>query len=381
MASPKEKKALLASMTAEQKAFNITALTYIKTLASSSNVNIYDWDLLEVFAQEPGGVNLVTDKKIINKRFFDQLDKIKKAPKEAKKVETPEEIEAATLEVEKIKKAFIDAAKLVRQTEIQNLKNNLWTLEDQIRRTQQAYDLSLRQFNESYTKINALEQVADIDTKYLKALEGIQKVIDEGIWINPVYENGYLYLNTKTNIMLHDVNKAANLDLHIDFGQLAVRININNHMRFEVIPYKNNISVESHYHPHVQPAGGICWGEASTASAKNIANLELDKALRLLHALLNSYNPGSPYRPMARFKIEGTKLSRIAEGLKHPDKRKKEKKDDAAAAAMAVPPAPAQGVAGGAAPTGPGGFTGTANTVLAGGFFNTGIVDTTREQF
>jgi hypothetical protein len=348
MASPKEKKALLASMTAEQKMVNMTALTYIKTLAASSNVNIYDWNLLEVFAQEPGGVNLVTDKKAINKLFFEQLDKVKKEAKEVKKVETPEQIEQAALEVEKIKAAFIDAAKRTRTIEVQNLKNNLWTLEDTMRRTQQAYDLAIRSFNESNSKINALEQVTDIDVKYLNALKGVQKVIDEGIWVNPVYENGFLYLNTNTNVMLHDVNKAANLDLHIDLGQLAVRINIAEHMRFEVIPYKNNIAVESHYHPHIQPHGGICWGEASTAAMKNIAGLELEKALRLLHALLNSYNPGSPYRHLARFKLEGAKLSRIADGIKHPDKRKKEKKEAQEAAAVA--PAPTL------APTPGGGF-------------------------
>jgi hypothetical protein len=136
--------------------------------------------------------------------------------------------------------------------------------------------------------------------------------------------------------MLHEVNKTANLDLHIDLGQLAVRIDVQNNLGFTVIPYKNNITVDGYFHPHVRPEGAICWGEASTAAMKNIANLELEKALRLLHSLLNSYNGASPYVQLGRFKVDGNKLTRVADHLKHPDKRKKAKEEGIPGIATAV---------------------------------------------
>lgn len=322
------------AMTAEQKAANLNSLAYIKTLASSNNVNIAEWNILSLFSQADG-VNLFTDKKALNKIFFEQLEKVKKQKKEEQN--KPEVIQNVQLQVEKIKGAFIEAAKKVRATEIQTLRNNLYYQEDAVKKASQNLDVALKAYNDSQRKIMSLEQVTDVDQKYLDTLKGIQKVIAEEIWVNPVYENGYLYLNTNTSVMLHETNKLANLDLHVDVGQLAVRINIAGGMNFEVIPYKNNITVGGYFHPHVRPEGGICWGEAQTAAMKNIANLELDKALRLLHALLNSYNGGSPYMQLARLKSEGQKMTRVPDNVKHPDKRKTPEVANTPAS-VAVPP-------------------------------------------
>jgi hypothetical protein len=357
----KELKSQIASMTPEQKAANLSALTYIKTLAAQSNVNIYDWNLLEIFAQEDG-INLLLDKKVLNSRFFDQLEKVKKQPKKKEEVDTNN-----LLNIEIVKTAFVEAAKVVRQNEINQIKNNLYTYEDSVRRSQNALDAALRTYNEATRKITALEQVTDVDGKYIQTLKGIQKIIDEQLWVNPVFENGFLYLNTNTNIMLQEVNKQAKLDLHIDMGQLAVRININEGMRFEVIPYRNNLSVGGFYHPHIQSYGSICWGEASTAAMKAIANLDLEKALRLLHAILNSYNGGSPYMQLARFKLEGHKMTRVADNLKHPDKRRKLKDEDAGT--VDTPPATNNPVIG---------ITGTA---AAGGQFVIGTTGTNNITF
>lgn len=329
----KEMKALIGAMTLEQKAANLSALNYVKTLASSANVNISDWDINEIFGKEENRAHLLTEKKSLNKLFFEKLEKAKlEAKAEALK---PEVIQNQALEVEKIKKAFIEAAKRIRLVEITNFKNQVYQLEDNVRRAQQSLDQAMRSYQDTNNKINALEQVTDVDTKYIQALAGVEKVIAAGLWINPVYENGFLYLNTKTNVMLHETNKAAKLDLHVDLGQLAVRINVAASMHFDVIPYKNNLAVSSYYHPHVRPEGAICWGEASTAAMKHIAALDLEKALTLLHSLVNSYNPGSPYMPLARFKAEGNKMTRVAEGIKHPDKNKKIKEEEV----VAVPPA------------------------------------------
>lgn len=335
--SAKEMKALILAMTPEQKAANLSALNYVKTLAAQQNMNISEWNILEIFGKEDG-VNLVTDKKNLNKLFFDKLLKVKEEAKaEALK---PEVIQNQALEVEKIKKAFVEAAKKIRANEIQVFRNNLYTFEQNLARAQQNLNSALVQFNETNNKIRALEEVTDVDTKYTSALAGVQKVIEKGLWINPVYENGYLYLNTQTNVMLHEVNKAAKLDLHLDLGQLAVRININSNMHFDVIPYKNNLGVQGYFHPHVRPEGGICWGEASTAAMKHIADLQLEKALILLHSLINSYNPASPYMPLSRFKAEGNKMTRVAESVKHPDKNKKPKEETVPVAApTSMPPA------------------------------------------
>lgn len=316
----KEMKALIMAMTPEQKAANLSALNYVRTLASSANINISEWNILSIFGKEDG-INLNTDKKSLNKLFFEKLEKVKQEAKEA--ALKPEVIQSQALEVEKIKKAFVEAAKRIRSAEINTLKNNVYQHEDNMRRAQATLDQALKAYQDINNKINALEQVTDVDTKYVQALAGVERVIAAGLWVNPVYEDGFLYLNTKSNVMLHEINKTAKLELHVDLGQLAVRINVASNMHFDVIPYKNNLAVASYYHPHVRTEGQICWGEAQTAAMKHIANLDLEKALTLLHSLINSYNPGSPYMPLARFKTEGNKMSRVSESIKHPEKKKK----------------------------------------------------------
>lgn len=326
MATVNSKKmdANIHAMTAEQKAANITALNYIKTLASSSSIDISKWDVNKIFGGDDP-VNLVTDKKILNTLFFDAWEK-SKLKEAAKEPEPAVEIEGL-LDLEALKKEIVEAAKKSRNTIIANEKATIVHQEQDINR--RANDLHRCQLNlfTSHQRLRSLELVEDTTEKYDQALKDIQKVIQERLWVNPVYDGGFLYLNTSVNLMLHEVNKVANLDIHMDLGQLAVRLDVKNGFNMLVIPYKNNTVSGGYYHPHINPEGIICWGETLTVSQKHIANLEIDKALRLLHSILNVYNPGSPHRRLADFKINGQKLGRVSEQLKHPDKRKKTKEE------------------------------------------------------
>lgn len=312
----------IQTMTPEQKAQNLNTILYIKTLAAQSSADISSWDINKIFGVEGDDMNLVSDKREINKRFLDAFEKAKK--KDEKKAEKlTEEAELnKLLNIGALKTAVAEAAKTARKTQIANeqrqLAENERVMVNKLTEYNRLHDAVLL----GRQNIRNLENTNDDTSIYDKCFADIQKLIDSKMWVNPVYDNGFLYLNTSTSIMLQEINKAANVNINLDFGQLAVRINVTQGFNMTVIPYKNNITFNNAWHPHVYTDGRVCWGEANTVAMKAIANLEIAKALELLHAILNNYNKDSPITRLADFKLSGIKMGRVAEHIKHPDKRK-----------------------------------------------------------
>lgn len=312
----------IQTMTPEQKAQNLNSLLYIKTLAAQSSADISSWDINKIFGVEGDDMNLISDKREINKRFLDAFEKAKiKAEKKAEKNPQEQEINKL-LNIATLKTAVEEAAKNARKTQIAEQQR-------QLTENERVMNNKLTEYNRYHDavllcrqNIRNLENTSDDTSVYDKCFADIQKLIDTKMWVNPVFENGYLYLNTSTSIMLQEINKAANININLDFGQLAVRINVAQGFNINVIPYKNNIVVNNCWHPHVYNDARPCWGEANTVAMKAIANLEIAKALELLHAILNNYNKDSPITRLADFKLNGVKMGRVAENIKHPDKRK-----------------------------------------------------------
>lgn len=312
----------IQTMTPEQKAQNLNSLLYIKTLAAQSSADISSWDINKIFGAEGDPMNLISDKREINKRFLDAFEKAKlKAEKKAEK--NPEELDTnKLLNIATLKTAVAAAAKAARTNQIVEQQRQLTENERQMVNKLTEYNRYHDAVLQGRQTIRNLENATDDTSVYDKCFADIQKLIDTKMWINPVFENGFLYLNTSTNIMLQDINKTANVNINLDFGQLAVRINVNQGFNINVIPYKNNIIYNNCWHPHIYNDARPCWGEANTVAMKAIANLEIAKALELLHAILNNYNKDSPITRLADFKLHGVKMGRVAENIKHPDKRK-----------------------------------------------------------
>jgi hypothetical protein len=339
---------MLEDLTAEEKMKNLSALNYIKTIANSSNIDISAWDILEVFGREDKR-GLELDKKTLNKLFFAKVQSSLNPPTtEETKTETKtegviaENAVASTEDLTALKNAVAIAYERTKTTAIEAQKKNTKSAKDNMDQYYRNFLEYERNYISGLRQVKLLEStIKDGSEKYIEGIIlNLRKVIDKGIWINPVFDENYLYLNTKTNVVLHDVNKSANLDLHLDVGQLAVRINLKNNFALSVIPYKGNIQSGAMFHPHVNSEGTPCWGDAQNIAVKAIADYDFEKALTLLHTLLHTYNPGSPYINLANLKENGIKMSRVAEHLKHPDKNKKKKEEAAVTPTPAPTPAP-----------------------------------------
>lgn len=311
----------VSKMSAEQKASCLKTIQYIKMIASTNNIDISEWGLWNLFAAEDGS-SFIADKKEINKIFFKHLFSLVDAKdKEEKKEKKEPEKTSAPFDEKEVFKAFKDAAERARGTIVAQKENQVNTAKRNMDSFFQQFteqEKSYRAFQLELLSLKMMEDNADL---YQKVVDGIKKVLEEGLFINPVCKDGIFYLNTKANTILRDVNKAANLDVVMDLGQLAIRLDTKNNMDLRIIPYKNNITSGGYWHPHVQTDGRVCWGEAQTMVTGHLSTLEIGNALRLAYGLINSYNPASPYRSLADFKLNNTKLDKIniSSNVKHPD--------------------------------------------------------------
>lgn len=314
MATVKTIESSFESMTEEQRKANLAAVGYIKSLASMTNTDIHRWDILKIFGSGEGA-NLLTDKKAINKIFFEKLEKL--VDKKSEDIASLDSIPELSAALENSFQATMDS----RKSEIQY----------QINETMRNIESRNNQLVQLMTSLNELQKQHSLITlnpePLLEIKKEIQEVLKAGYWVNPVVHNGYLYFNTASNIRLTHKNRAAGIDCELDVGQLAVRIRLSD-FYMDVIPYKNNICYDDGgrghrlYHPHVNSNAQICWGNALQTMQNHMKTFQLGKILTLLYALLTSYNDAAPYIHLVNLRDRNKKFSRIPANLKHPDKIK-----------------------------------------------------------
>jgi hypothetical protein len=291
---------------------NLKSLEYIQFMASRTNTDIKKWNIWEMFGAPDAEKTLLADKREVGKVFFEFLEKAS-AKKEKKSFldEMPELLQALQGRIEG------------QLTEHKNvLKRSIRT---HVSRADDYYEYIKRELKAMVKCRIELEALEGGDP-LANIRNGLDEVLSEGYWINPIFDGGFLYLNTASNIINTYKKKSAGVDISVDLGQFAVKIDLNSFAMW-VIPYKNNLrSVSNHYHPHVSTNGRICWGDGSDQVHRWTSQLDLGSVLKLLYSLLHNYSDHAPYCHLNAFKDNSKKYGRIAEGLKHPDRRKKVKK-------------------------------------------------------
>jgi hypothetical protein len=305
-----------ATYTPDTKKSQLKALQYILQVAAHTNTNITRWDIVALFGTGTDKI-LVEDKNQINKKFFERLTtsiagRIEK--EEEKSKEVPKDLMDAILKAtEKIQDIRKRALQDKMSQDIYHAKNANAQLN--------AYLIELNRTRNEMMNLGG----ENMSETFRKEFVGVLK---DGCWVDPLVENGFLYLNTKNNVTISQINKAAKLDLTADLGQLAVKINLED-FNMWVIPYKNNIRARDHYHPHVSSDGRICWGDALTQSLNWMKEGKIANILKVLYSLLFNYNPGNPYVEINAFvNSQKVKYGRCPDSLLHPGRLKKTKEEE-----------------------------------------------------
>lgn len=295
-------KAVFGSMTPEQKQQTTASLAYIKNVASMANVDISNWNILEVFTKSLDPFEIVSEKNEINKRFFAKIQAILKESSEkdeARKLSNASEENVLVAAEEQILQKLVSVkgeAERRLRTDIENSKSEMTSAQTNL-------ESKLKRF---HTLTSDLDKLLNNPTNLSKKLlNEVREVVSTGLFVNPVYENNssYLYLSTPSDIILNHKKASANLDLSINLGKMSVEINLTT-LHIRVFPYKNNLlSARGFWHPHISTSGDICWGNAASTFQKLVEGRDLQKILVLLMAIIKGYSDTDPppYEALAYF--------------------------------------------------------------------------------
>lgn len=100
----------------------------------------------------------------------------------------------------------------------------------------------------------------------------------------------------RADLILRYINPSAGIRYELNCGKFQVSIDFSS-MNVEVTGYSNYVpnNINAHIHPHIDNEGGICWGNASQDYRDAAQVGDVGKILRIIDALLQTYNEDSPY--------------------------------------------------------------------------------------
>jgi len=240
--------------------------SYIQMLAQNTSTDISKWDLPKVFGD-------VTDRREINKRFFEQTKQA--VPVKTKKLTVP-----------KASRIALDNTKIIAKLEASMKK-------ERVKSQKLAAKMELIQQN-----------IVAINTKITGAKGGsagwfieaqVKEIIAAGFWENPIFKGQYLYLNTKNDVIMHQTDRTA-VPPTLNFGKFGVCVDLKTFSLYLQV-YENNLGYDTNYtgehiHPYCFSANanhGMCFGDAYNTYAKMKADLNLPGVLKLFAALLTTY--------------------------------------------------------------------------------------------
>ena len=90
--------------------------------------------------------------------------------------------------------------------------------------------------------------------------------------------------------------------LKVELGPLEVHVEVNTSgLRVNVLPGRDGDTAiaSGHVHPHVNPSGGVCWGDVAATANSMASSWQLEGTLLLLNEMLGQYNSASPYVRLA----------------------------------------------------------------------------------
>lgn len=130
------------------------------------------------------------------------------------------------------------------------------------------------------------------------------ETVMQAVASNDFYEflaigNEVIWLLTKP-IGLRLFNPSQGLDVTRDMGQLLVKVPLGAG-EFQVLKGINNYGRDFYWHPHVNSAGSICWGNVSNQVVELTTQGDYDKLLVIIQNLLCTYNADSPYQALQAY--------------------------------------------------------------------------------
>lgn len=274
----------------DKRVRHIDIVRYIEHLASSTGIDISDWNILETFGKGVGN-ELHTNRREINRRFFNKYRQIQN--------ENPPQ--AFTLEA-RIQEELDNAA---RQLVTQQIECAKIEHDNALSQAHRAYRRYLEQLAHAFER-NQL--IAGISRKTTDIGAQVKTIIQEGFWDYHSLEGTELTFITKNDVVCRHVNRSANIDIQVNLGKFRAIYDLRRGF-VRVYGHENNIDLRSDnsrgtdglVHPHVS-SGDICWGRSGQTANRLMSQCELPELFRLLANLLMDYCDDNPYAHLYSFR-------------------------------------------------------------------------------
>lgn len=274
--------AVFDKMGAEKRKAQIQTVQYIEMLSVTTNTRTRDWDIKEIFGLGEGN-ELVTAKNEINKRFFEQVAKVKGS--------TPSEV----IDIEpKIQARIDEITKESSRRAMASLQRDAdacyANISDYHRRI---HDLSVKAFQKKLA-IDAMKG------KSLGLSSQVVEISKSSFWKFHSFADDRVKFVTRNDVVLKQVNKMAGVDIQVNMGKFVASVDMHS-LFIVVLMHENNLVRDSFFHPHVHRSGEVCWGDGVTAVDRLTREANLVGLMDLLASNLTNYNDKNPYVSLYHF--------------------------------------------------------------------------------
>lgn len=278
-----------ARMGSENRQKHIQVVQYIMTLAASTDADISEWNIYEIFGTGRGNT-LYLDRRNINQRFLTKLKEVESS--------SPQEVQGANLpDLAQLQAEVNDQLRRALLTNIENFKRQQ---QEMLRQAGQYYE----RFMQHVVGASSVEKnIMSLTKRNLDIAEQIRGIVEGNFWVfDRIESNRYLFFVTRNDIINSHINRNLGINIRVNLGKYEVKIDLQN-PNIWVLPKSGNTRVrENIIHPHV--ADVICWGNAANTVGEKLSKFDFVSVMRLLANLLMDYNDENPYASLYSFQTQ-----------------------------------------------------------------------------
>lgn len=230
--------------------------------------------------------SFILDRNEVNKIFFTKAKEIMAKASEIKPVDISKSI---LKQIETARKAAIDQ-------EIKQANHDFKLCVDEAYNCAKRESDYIRSAHNYWIKAQSLSEGKIPDMK-----KEIAKITKAGFWaFDGFYNDRIIRFSTKNNVVLEHKNEKANTHFRVDLGSYFAEYDFKTPI-IKIICRKDNVFSGSHWHPHINTNGKVCWGNAEQTAVKACATFEIAKLLSIIQIILTTYNQHSPYASIEGF--------------------------------------------------------------------------------
>jgi hypothetical protein len=292
----------------------INAVQYIETLSATtkSQRTVDGWDLFKLFGSSKNPGLVITNKNLINKKFFEALSK--SPPPPIGRNLTKDDEKRLLVLAESLAEGRGDGYHQERKEEcLQEARRNMARARENL---QEARKIAL---------------AAKDSTELAKQIVNDIKLVNaDGYWKFHEIEGDKISFVTKNDVIVDWKKEKANIHLRVNFGKFKAVIDFSQSddedgYGIQCFEFQKNIIHQNCTHPHVGVEGNICWGTASETVAEKFIENKIREIMALLAQVLDSYNDDEPFVDLAYFQAlspktapPGTKLKEKCDDCEQP---------------------------------------------------------------